>query len=195
MTQIDFDSPAGLVAAFLHRNAKEVLDRSAAAARLSCAPAAVDKLLEPAVQAGLITVANDGDLGRVWRAGRGLAAWATANGATLPQATTKAKPAARKATHPALPELSLAGIKVAADVPVPQKQRAKGKTKYDAIFNALKKDGMSATGIASIYSAALSSSANQYLKGRPELAAKSRFVVRSTGNDTCGVWRVAKAEA
>lgn len=185
--------PAGSVAEkaalFFKANPDEALDRSAAAAKFALAPDAVDRALQPAVEAALVTVASDGELGRVWRAGPMLRHYPAAAGAAAPPKT----PGVRR--RRVLPELDVAHLQVHSDRPLPQADCRKGTTRYDAVFGKLTADGMCVSGIPMLYRPALLKAAESYLKHRPALAAASRLVVRGIDASTCGVWRVPKGDA
>lgn len=189
---LEAGSPAERVALFFAANPDEHLCRLDVAAKFGLAPAAVEGAMQPAVSAGLVTIANDGDLGRVWRKGPRLAGWA---------ATQKPAGAVKPARKPAvrggvMPMLDLKALKVRTDSALPQTRiMSKGRTRHDHIFDSLTADGMSVEGIALAYQAALLKAGQQYLAMRPALAASCVLYVRRTDDKTCGVWRVAKAAA
>lgn len=94
-----------------------------------------------------------------------------------------------------LPDLDMTTIQVRSDLAIPSTtrgDRSKGLTRYDAIFDQLVADGMSATGIPIRYRAAITKAMQTYLRGRPQLAATSRLAVRTIDGESCGVWRVPK---
>ena len=74
-TTITIDEPSGRIAMWLRANPDQTLDRPAVAGRLQIAIGAVDPQLQPGVTAGLLTMFNNGDHGRCWRAGPRLANW------------------------------------------------------------------------------------------------------------------------
>ena len=152
--QLTPGSHAERAAIFLQANPDEVLDRSAAAGKLSIAPAAVDGQLQPAVDAGLITIGRDGDMGRVWRAGPRLKHWRPVGAGTL--ATVTRAVSARGTKR--LPPLLIDGLKVARGIPEPERTlSSKGRTKYDHVFDTLKANGESVTGIPRVYLGAIRS--------------------------------------
>ena len=189
--QLTPGSHAERAAIFLQANPDEVLDRSAAAGKLSIAPAAVDGQLQPAVDAGLITIGRDGDMGRVWRAGPRLKHWRPVGAGTL-AAVTKA---VNKRGTKRLPPLLIDGLKVGRGVPAPAANTlsSKGRTKYDHVFDALKADGDSATNIPRIYLGALKKALLVYMQQRPALAQVSTMSAHLVDAGTCGVWRKAGA--
>lgn len=193
MTDIRLDpgSAAERVAIFFQTNPDEALDRSAASAKLNIAPAAVDTVLAPAVEAGLITIGRAGDMGRVWRAGPRLNHWRPVGAGTLAAVTRAVN--ARGTTR--LPALSITTLKVARGVPEPATITycAKGRTKYDHVFDSLKADGDSATGIPRAYLGTLKKSLLVYMQQRPALARTSTLSVHLVDAGTCGVWRKAGA--
>ena len=189
---IDPGSAAERIALFLQRNPDEALARTDIATKLSIAPGAVEAALQPAVMAGLVTIANSGDVGRVWRAGPRLKLW-------QPQTTDKpaAWPAsARGGKRRLLPLLKVAELEVAADVPVPPTRIGlRGTTRYDQVFDLLTADGMSVAKIDVAYMPALMKALQVYLAGRATLKAQTTWVVRRIeGTNTCGVWRLAKQQ-
>jgi hypothetical protein len=188
--RLDSGSVAERVAIFFQTNPDEVLDRSAAAAKLSIAPAAVDAMLLPAVEAGLITIGRDGDMGRVWRAGPRLKHWRAL--ANSPPAAPDRAVSARGTRR--LPPLLITDVRLGAGVAAPTGAwSSKGRTKYDHIFDALKADGESATAISRVYLGALKKAVQVYMQQRPALARASTLSVHSVDASTCGVWRKAGA--
>lgn len=175
--------PALAAAQFFKTNPDEVLTRDDASTKFSTAVGAIDAALRPAVDAGLITVANSGDLGRVWRAGPRLKFWGSTH-TTTPKRTRKAAP------H--LPALDASKMKVQTGVPLPIRASGKGSTRYDDVFDKLQADGQSITGIPIAYYGALNKASQTYLAQRPHLQACSVLRVRKLTDDTLGVWRVAK---
>jgi len=191
-TTLEAGSPAERAATFLAANPDEVLDRSAAAAKLGIAPGAVDKALQPAVDLALITIANSGDLGRVWRAGPRLKQWAPA--ASAPAA--KPKKAQQGGARNYLPKLDVAALKVRTDAPLPESMIGlKGRGRHDHVFDQLTADGMSVLGIPADYQPALAKAAQSYLANRPAIKATSVLYVRRAPDGTVGVWRLARATA
>jgi hypothetical protein len=196
ITTIDPESAAGRVAQFIKSHPDAVVDRTLLKTMLGVAPAALDKLVQPAIDAGLITAAHDGDLGRIWRAGRLLKDWQPAGAPIAPKTTSPGATASvRGGTRKHLPELQAGLFKIAKDLPLPTSiWREKGKTKYDHVLDPLTEDGMSATGIPMDYYAAIAKAVQSYLAYRPELANTSKLVVRKIDGQTCGVWRVKKEQ-
>jgi hypothetical protein len=194
-----------------HRFALHLLAKPAAyprqdvAALLKVAPGAVDGLLQPAVDQGLVTIGADADLGgRVWRAGPRLSQWQAAGdwrGAAIrpdapAAAPAAAKPAPRGGRRLPLPKLDVAKLRVVtgAALPNPQISR-KGATRYDDVLDMLKVDGTSVQGgIGVAYQAALQKAVVSYLKARPQLKARSTFYVRRLEDkpNELGIWRVAR---
>lgn len=193
MTDIEPSSPAGRIATVLFANPKERLTRSAIAERLQIAPAAVDKAMQPGVEAGLLTVANDADIGRVWVSGRLLNEWpdAASAGIDARKAGVKRKaPTGVSRKH--LPPLNMKTIQIGKVEMPPLRVNQKGKTRYDDIFDSLTADGMSATGIPADYYGALLKATQSYLQYKPALSARIRLVVRKIEDGTIGVWRVKR---
>jgi hypothetical protein len=186
---LDPGSPAERIALFFLSNPDEALARADVAAKLSIAPGAVEAAMEPAVTAGLITIANSVDLGRVWRAGPRLKHWNP-----QPQLSEQPKPkTSRGGKRRLLPVLKVASLQVSHDLPCPGTRFCRpGSTRHDDLFDTLTADGMSVTGIPAAYTAALMKAVQGYVKGRPNLK-ESRLLVRRIDDETCGVWRVAKA--
>ena len=194
---INPDTRIGALLLFLRSNADEVLQRGDVAIKLRCAAAAVDGLLSSYVAGGQVTIASDPEHGRVWRAGPLLkdaqvvrgpasAAWP----AVQPPA---AKPASKRGgmrTH--LPALDLTSLAVAADAPVPESLSARGRTRYDAVFDKLTADGMSVSGIPYCYYGAIAKALQSYMANRPALAATSVIVLRRPTPEAFGLWRLAK---
>jgi len=167
---------------FFRDNPEEELTRSDASAKWALPVGAVETVLQSAVTQGLITVANSGDLGRVWRAGPMLKHWPTAG--------RKASAAGGKRER--LPPLDVTKLVVANDVPMPSHGSEKGRTKHDALFDRLTADGMSVTNIPAPYYGAVAKAAQTYLEQRPPLAATSVLRIRRTSPTEFGVWRIAK---
>ena len=188
--QLTPGSHAERAAIFLQANPDEVLDRSAAAGKLSIAPAAVDGLLQPAIDAGLITIARDADMGRVWRAGPRLNHWRPVGAGTVAAVTKAANNRGTKR----LPPLLIDGLKVAQGVPEPDRTwSSKGHTKYDHVFDTLKANGASVTGIPRAYLGAIKKALLTYMQHRPALAQMSTMSAHLVDAGTCGVWRKAGA--
>ena len=92
-----------------------------------------------------------------------------------------------------LPPLPLASLVVADDIVAPLPRRAQqGAGKYDAIFDRLHRDGMSATQIPAAYFEPLKAAARKYLARRPEVARASALKVLRVDDGTCGVWRMRR---
>ena len=181
-TDIALDGPAASAAKFFKANPDEVLARDDVSAKFSLTPGAVEQALRPAVAAGLVSVANSSEHGRVWRAGPRLKFW-------TPDAP---KPQRRGGLRLKLPPLDLKKIKLSKDLAVPRYLSVKGTTRYDGLIDALTADGMSQTGIPRAYGAAISKAVQTYLKNRPELAATSALLIRRIDDETVGLWRVAR---
>lgn len=194
---ITTDEPSGRIAMWLRANPGQHLDRAAVAGRLQIAIGAVDKQLQPGVDAGLLTIFTEGEFSRCWRAGPRLPHWQPDALRTTP---TPAKPATSastkpRRTHQHLPALDITALATVTG-PAPMGRRTiKGATKHDALFDSLTADNMGKMGIPKAYMGALMKAAQTYLAQRPTLKATSVLLVRSTGNEQCGVWRVAKGPA
>lgn len=203
-------SPAERIALFLYKNPTEVLNRSDVAAKLAIAPGGVSTALESAVLAGLVTIANDGDLGRVWQAGPRLKHWTPrpallAGAFTSPMPAPSAKPSSgtRSGTKPRttrqmLPILNLTQLSVATNVALPPSVIArKGQSRHDALLNLLVADGMSVIGIPIAYQGALIKAAMTYLEARPAMKASCSLYVRKIAHDPtlCGIWRMKRSAA
>jgi hypothetical protein len=177
-------------------------DRHAVSALLGMAPGAVDKALQPGVDLAVITIANDADMGRVWRAGPRLAEWKLApSPAAQAQAEAVPKPAAktrRGGPRLSLPPLSIEKLVVSAVTPLPQPMISRrGESRHDKMIDTLTADGMSVTHIPIAYQASLLKAVQTYLDGRPALKATSAlYVRRMEGSDELiGIWRVARTGA
>jgi hypothetical protein len=166
----------------------------------------VADVLQPGISLGLITVFNDADEGRCYRGGRMLASWSiTMSRAQEQPAPSSPPPPSGASAQPAkkerrggprkiLPVLKLEALKVeqGRPLPAPKGLAAKGLSKYDAIFDALKADGLAVTGISAEYKSGLQKAVQTYVDSRPALKATSVLVVRDIDGATIGVWRVAK---
>lgn len=191
--KISINEASGLVAMWLRANPDKHLNRSAAAVLLQIAIGAVDPQLQPGVTAGLLTMFNDGEFGRCWRAGPRLAHWVadpvrgqTALGKTAPPA----RDPRRKNQH--LPALDINKLPTVTGPAPIGRLAAKGTTKHDALFDSLTADNLGKTGIPKAYMGALMKAAQTYLMQRPAIKAASVLLVRSVSDTHCGVWRVAK---
>lgn len=133
MKDIEPDSPSGRIATHLRANPKARLDRSTIAQMLAVAPAAVDKLLTPGVEAGLITVAHDGDLGRIWTPGRLIQSWPARGSSTAAdKSTAKRKVGKREAPDPTK-------IQIISGTPLPPKSTGVGAVSaYDVLLEKMK---------------------------------------------------------
>lgn len=195
--RIDIDEPSGRIAMWLRANPGEHLDRAAAAGRLQIAIGAVDKQLQPGVDAGLLTMFTEGQFSRCWRAGPRLPHWqpdALRTTAAPAQAATPATTKPRRAHHH-LPALDISALTTVTGPAPIGRIGIKGATKHDALFDSLTADDMGKTGIPKAYMGALMKAAQSYLAQRPALKTTSVLLVRSTDNEQCGVWRVAKGPA
>ena len=194
---INPDTRIGALLLFLRSNTDEVLLRGDVAIKLGCAAAAVDGLLSPYVASGLVTIASDPEHGRVWRAGRLLNSAQVMRG-SAPTAGPSvqppvAKPASKRGgmrTH--LPALDLTALTVADDAPVPDSLSARGRTRYDAVFDKLTADGKSVSDIPNCYYGAIAKALQSYMAHRPALAANSVIVLRRPSAEAFGLWRLAK---
>jgi len=180
-------SGAARIAEHLHKNPGVELDRAEIAQQLAIAVGAVDKVLQPGVDIGLITIANDGERGRLWRAGPRL---------KLAAAPAAAKKTARGGKRMRLPALDAAKFPVRSDVepPAPAISRP-GESRYDEFFKPLTADGMCRTGLPLSYRAAMAKAGQYFLKHRPELAKTSTFLFRAEDDNTFGIWRVARTDS
>ena len=204
MTDIHIEpgSPAEAAVRFLRDNPDELLDRAAASAKLSLPPVAIERALQPAVDQGLITLANNGEYGRIWRAGPRLKHWAPpgagpATDAASPQPPKAEKKAsARVGKRNRLPVLDVTSFPVRKDMPVPMPAMSRpGQTRYDAMFSDLTADGMARVGLPLQYRGALTKAGQTYLKNRPELSRISTFLFRGDPDGkTFGIWRVARTD-
>lgn len=214
MTDITFESRSGAERFTLHLQARPgQYDRHQVAAILNIAPGAVEFTLQPAVDAAVITIANDGDAGRVWRTGPRMGAWklAAAPGALAGQAAggtataglpspvavsaAPARKSNRGGRRPGLPVLRLDTVKVLDNLPLPAlRMSRKGESRHDKLLGTLTADGMSVTGIPVAYQASLLKAVQTYLDGRPELKRTSALYVRRLEDDEehIGVWRVSR---
>jgi hypothetical protein len=208
MAEIVFESRSGAERFALHLRARPgEYDRHQVAAILGIAPGAVDTTLQPAVDAAVITIANDGDAGRVWRTGPRMGAWklAAAPGAVA-EAAQASSPASAPASAPArksnrggrrpgLPVLKLDAVKVSTNLPLPAPRMSrKGESRHDQLLGQLTADGMSVTGIPVAYQASLLKAVQTYLDARPVLKKTSALYVRKLEDDEehIGVWRVSR---
>lgn len=100
----------------------------------------------------------------------------------------------RGGRRPALPELDLSKLSVQHDRPMPTLlgRSAKGRTRYDGLFDRLTAEGMSVGSIPIEYRAALQKAVQGYLRARPALAKTTRLVVCTLSDTECGVWRVSR---
>lgn len=185
-------SGAARIAAHLKANATEMLDRGDVARQLSIAIGAVDKALQPAVDGGLLTMANDADRGRVWRAGPRLKFW-TDSAPPAAAAAAAAKKAPSGGRQPRLPALDISAYPVRAAVPLPApKICRRGETRYDAVFDAMTADGMCRVGLPIAYRSSISKACLVHLKRRPDLAKACIFWFRDMDDGTFGIWRQAR---
>lgn len=186
---VEAGSGAARIATHITRNPDAVLDRHDVAQLINVAIGAVDKVLAPAVEAGLLTIANDGDRGRVWRAGPRLKFWAEA--APTPTAARK-DPRGGKRVR--LPPLNPADFPVRSDVPLPMpKFSRKGETSYDAMFSEMTTaPGLCRVGLPASHRAAVTKAAQSYLKNRPELAKRMTWQFRDMHDGTFGIWHQAR---
>lgn len=206
---IEPGSPSARVMAELAKDVERSFSRSDIATLLSIAPGAVDRALEPGITGGMITVANDADHGRVWRAGPRLKIEAGKAPAAAPAAAQTAfgQPAAKPAETPkpakktssnkphSLPPLDLSKIPLLKDSAPPKARRMqKGATRYDSLFAEMEADGTARVGIPKAYMHSVQGAVKTYLAARPTLAAKSVFIVRSIDDNSFGVWRLAKTD-
>lgn len=189
-TILEPGSAAERLVTFLRANEGEQLTRRDAALKFGIAPGAVDKALEPAVLAGLATMAHDTNDGRIWRAGPLLARRTDA------QPEPAAKPAAfpRAKRGPRMPPLDAATLKVSCGLPVPVAQARRGATLHDAVFNLLRKDGDCVLNIPIGYRGSMAKSVQTYMDHRPDLKAQSAILVRTVDDKSIGLWRVSRAE-
>lgn len=103
-------------------------------------------------------------------------------------------PKQRGGTRTQLPPLDASQFEARKGLALPpSKISARGKTKYDSIFDKLTADDMGVLNIPKAYKAALAKACQKYVEYHPELK-KSRLVVRSVDEGTMGVWRIAKQE-
>lgn len=198
MAEITFESRSGAERSALHLRARPgEYDRHQVAAVLGIEPGAVEAALQPAVDAAVITIANDGDAGRVWRMGPRMGAWklAAAPAAAATADNPPARKTARGGRRQGLPPLKLDAVKVSTGLPLPALRLSrKGESKHDKLLGTLTADGMSVTGIPVAYQASLLKAVQTYLDSRPELKKTSALYVRRLEDDEehIGVWRVSR---
>ena len=103
-------------------------------------------------------------------------------------------PKQRGGTRTQLPPLDASQFEARKGLALPpSKISARGKTKYDSIFDKLTADDMGVPDIPLRYMHALKKAAQTYEANRPALK-RSRLVVRRIDDTTCGVWREARKE-
>lgn len=198
MTITDLEPGSGpyRVCVHLKHNRGAILDRLFLSQFLNVPIGAMETVLRPAIDRALITVANDGDAGRVWLAGPRLSEWAPATKGTASSSTKAATattaPDPRGGKRSMLPALDVSKLTVHKDLPSPRRSNPKGVTRHDAVFDLLTADGTSVTGIERRYRAALDKAAQTYLQHRPALRATSVLRVSHVDDTTCGVWRLPK---
>lgn len=195
MANPELNSAALAAVLFFFNNRDEVLTRQDCATKFALAPGGVDTALRAAVDAALVTIGNDGDNGRVWRAGPQLKHWQPP--ADLVQGTAWCtQPAAKKTTRrrvsTLLPALDASAFTVQTGVPLPYRASQKGATRYDDLLAKLTADGMSVPGIPIGYMGAVNKAIQTFMQWRPELAATSVLRVRRTSSTEFGVWRLPK---
>ena len=201
-------SPSERICQHLRASQGLELTATAIAGLLNIGRAQVFDALSPGVEQGVITVANNPELGRVWRAGPRLAHWMGDNKAvaapavrpaparpapasTSPATSVPARPGPtdrRGGKRLRLPLLDLRSIKMVADVPLPPRRGRQCGSIYDALFDSLKRPAAAAVDIDARYCAALKKAAGVYCKTRPGVQLTVRLI---PGTDTCGVWRLA----
>lgn len=196
---LEVGSGAARVAAHLRAMPNLALDRHDVAGLIGVAVGAVDTVLDPAVAGGLITIANDGDRGRVWRAGPRLKFWQTGTDAPSPAPAavppaTPAKKDPRGGPRVRLPALNPADFPVRTDVPPPvPKLSRRGETRYDVTFSDMTATpGSCRLGLPASHRPAMTKAAQSFLKYRPDLAKRMSFVFRELDNDTFGIWHQAR---
>jgi hypothetical protein len=197
-TTIETTEPSGRIALWLLATPGQHLTRPAVAVQLQIAIGAVDKQLQAGVDAGLLTIFNDSESGRCWRAGPRLPYWQPDAVRPTPSLAKAPAPAGTKQRRPRqpLPALDINTLAaVTGPAPAGRMAALKGHTKHDTLFDTLTADNMGKTGIPKAYMCALMKAAQIYLARRPALKATSVLMVRSTGNEQCGVWRMAKGPA
>ena len=195
MAEISLEAGSAAERAALHFRANPglMMDRHGLAKLLNIMPPMVESVLGPAVNQQLITIVNDGDLGRAWRAGPRMVMWTAGGRAAAPVVESlSAVPPRRAAPRRILPMLDLAKLRVSTDLPKPESiKKGPGVTRHDHVFNLLTKDGMSVSGIPHEYRQSVGGAALNYLSVRPKLKAKCKLQIRMIDSDTFGVWRVA----
>lgn len=168
-------SIAEQICTFFRDNADEELTRRDIADKFGCQPSGVDGILSGAIAAGLVATCNNEEMVRVWRAGT--------HPASQIESAVKAKRTGIKRTP--LPPLDISQITVRTDTPMPQLQRAKGETRYDAIFEKLVAVGASVL-LPRCYAPAVSKALQSYQK-----RTSRQFKVRAVDAEQCGIWRTA----
>ena len=198
LSTVEQGSGAARVAIHLQNKPGEVLDRHDICDLISVAVGAVDRLLAPGVEAGLLTIANDGDRGRVWRAGPRLRFWTPGGVAVAPAPAPAPAPAAKKdprgGKRVRLPVLDLAAYPVRNDVqpPLPKVSR-RGETRYDAMFLEMTATpGLCRVGLPAAHRGSITKASQIFLKARPELAARMTWQFRDMHDGTFGIWHQAR---
>jgi len=192
-------SPSAKMAAYLRAHPDDQMTRQRVGMLLNIHPGMVDNALQDALTQALVTAYNDGDAGRMYRAGPMLAGWQPG----APARKTAADPAARKpATKPDtrgglrthLPALDGQSFVVRSNVPAPitKGRGILGQTRYDSVFDRLHTPGTCIDTIPAGYAATLQKASLTYLKHRHQLAERIKFVVRRVDDQYCGVWSLPK---
>lgn len=198
---VEAGSAAARIATHLQANPSAALSRHDVGLLINVAIGAVDPLLDAGVVAGLLTIANDMDRGRVWRAGPRLKFWtppATAPAAAPAPAPKAPAPAAKKdprgGKRVRLPPLNPADFPVRNDVPPPlPKFSRRGETSYDAMLSEMTAaPGLCRVGLPASHRGAVTKAAQSYLKNRPELAKRMTWQFRDMHDGTFGIWSMAR---
>lgn len=107
-----------------------------------------------------------------------------------------AEPKGRGGKRFYLPQLDVSVLTVSTDLrPMrPQGGRLKGQTRYDDLFELLKKDGQSVA-IPIRYKNAVQKAAQTYCKSRQAQLGQSRLRVLTVDGQTAGVFRMAAKDA
>lgn len=175
------------------RQPDEEYTSSDLALKFELRPGAFTPLLAAPVNHGLLVhMPSPGDTTKVWRIGPKFMAWNEARNAGLHGANSvfdaakKARiPSKRGGARKHLPRLDLAALTFEADAPKPVTPffARSGESKYAALFDALKKPGMSVK-LPMAYRGTI-----QSLIKKRKAAGKGVYSVARIDDKTFGLWR------